>query len=76
MLFRSDSVESCREMLSARDARRLELAGIRVPRKGDGSPDCVVEISPRTVCDDEDAEQRLNPSRHAAPQAGGKAYYE
>ena len=71
-----DSVESCREMLSVRDARRLELAGIRVPRKGDGSPDCIVEISSRTVCDDDDAAKRLNPSRNAAPQSGGKAYYE
>lgn len=50
-----DSAESCRAMLVARDARRLELSGVAVPRKADGSPDCVVEISPRCVFDDADA---------------------
>ncbi len=50
-----DSAESCRAMLVARDVRRMELAGIAVPRKEDGTPDCIVEVSPRTVFDDEDA---------------------
>ena len=42
-------------MLVARDARRMELAGIKIPRKADGSPDCIVELSPRSVFDDADA---------------------
>ena len=50
-----DSAESCRAMLVARDARRMELAGIKIPRKADGSPDCIVELSPRSVFDDADA---------------------
>jgi len=50
-----DSVESCREMLVARDAARLEKAGITIPKKADGSPDCVVEISPSVIVDDADA---------------------
>ena len=50
-----DSAESCRAMLVARDARRLELAGIPVPRNSDGSPAALVEISPRNVVCDEDA---------------------
>ena len=50
-----DSAESCRAMLVARDARRMELAGIAIPRKADGTPDCIVEVSPRCVFDDEDA---------------------
>ena len=33
----------------------MELAGIAIPRKADGSPDCIVELSPRKVFDDEDA---------------------
>ena len=33
----------------------MELAGIEIPRKADGSPDCIVELSPRKVFDDEDA---------------------
>ena len=70
-----DSAQSCREMMCVRDARRLELAGIKVPRKPDGKPDCLVEISPRLVCDDQDAEERLDPKARKAPEAGGKAYY-
>lgn len=50
-----DSAESCRAMLVARDARRMELAGVKIPRKADGTPDCIVELSPRSVFDDADA---------------------
>lgn len=69
-----DSAESCRQMMCARDARRLELAGIKVPRKADGSPDCLVEISPALVCDDADA-VRLTEKPYPAPKAGEKVYY-
>jgi UDP-N-acetylglucosamine/UDP-N-acetylgalactosamine diphosphorylase len=50
-----DSVESCRQMLVDRDAARLEAAGVKVPRKADGAPDALIEISPRKVLDAEDA---------------------
>jgi len=58
-----DSAESCRAMLVTRDARRMELAGIQIPRKADGTPDCIVEVSPRCVFDDADAVEffRKNP---------------
>lgn len=49
-----DSVESCRAMLIDRDVRRLEAAGIRVPRRADGAPDCAVELSPRRFLDPAD----------------------
>ncbi|MBR7131271.1 MAG: UDPGP type 1 family protein [Lentisphaeria bacterium] len=55
-----DSAESCREMLTARNARRLELAGVEIPRKIDGSVDAVIEISPRLVLDDADAAGLVN----------------
>ena len=71
-----DSVDSCREMMCIRDARRLELGGIKIPRKADGTPDCLVEISPRLVCDDEDAAMRLNIKDYMAPKAGEKVYYD
>lgn len=58
-----DSVESCREMLAARDARRLRLAGIQVPEGA------VVELSPRDVFDDEDA---ANFFRNLVPTAYGR----
>ena len=50
-----DSAESCRAMLVARDARRMEVAGVKIPRKADGTPDCIVELSPRDIFDDADA---------------------
>ena len=46
-----DSVESCREMLIARDLRRLRAAGVKV------GENVKVELSPRRVFDDEDAIQ-------------------
>ena len=49
-----DSVESCRRMLIDRDIRRLEKAGVTIPRKADGTPDVVVELSPQEAIDEED----------------------
>ncbi|MBP5182466.1 MAG: UTP--glucose-1-phosphate uridylyltransferase, partial [Lentisphaeria bacterium] len=63
-----DSVESCRKMLSDRDASRLALAGIRVPENA------VVEISPAKVCDDEDAVMFLKDMKVTGE--GGKYFYE
>lgn len=50
-----DSAESCREMLIARDCRRLEAAGVKIPRNADGTPLCKIEISPLIAVDNEDA---------------------
>ena len=50
-----DSAESCRLMLTARNARRLALAQVEIPRKSDGQVDAVIELSPRLVLDDADA---------------------
>ncbi|UCF44499.1 MAG: UDPGP type 1 family protein [Planctomycetota bacterium] len=41
-----DSAESAREMMVARAAAWLESAGVAVPRKQDGSADCLIEIAP------------------------------
>ncbi len=46
-----DSVESCREMLIARDCRRLQAAGVKV------EPGVRIELDPRKVFDDADAAQ-------------------
>lgn len=45
----ADSPESCRLIQTLRAARWLEKAGVEVPKKADGSPDCVLEVSPRTA---------------------------
>ncbi|MGA2069812.1 MAG: UDPGP type 1 family protein [Sedimentisphaerales bacterium] len=41
-----DSAETTRQMMIDRAAAWLESAGVKIPRKADGSPDCVVEIAP------------------------------
>jgi UDP-N-acetylglucosamine/UDP-N-acetylgalactosamine diphosphorylase len=71
-----DSAESCRAMLMARDARRLALAGIQVPRDADGVPAALVEISPRCVVDDADAAEyfRANPVTETIQPGQSKAF--
>ena len=48
------SPRTCREIQTERAARWLEVAGVKVPRRPDGSPDCTLEISPLTAMDPED----------------------
>jgi len=45
----SDSLESCARIQTLRAARWLEAAGVSVPKKPDGQPDCTLEISPITA---------------------------
>lgn len=49
-----DSVESSHQRQTERAARWLERAGVKVPRKPDGTPDCVLEISPLTALEPDD----------------------
>lgn len=48
-----DSPQSARRMLTDLWARWLEQAGLTVPRKDDGSPDCQIDISPLTSLEGE-----------------------
>jgi len=50
----ADSAESCRAALLERCANWFDQAGKPFPRKSDGSPDAIVEISPRRCVDTED----------------------
>ncbi len=45
----SDSPETCRQIQTLRAARWLMDAGAAVPLKADGSPNCTIELSPRTA---------------------------
>jgi UDP-N-acetylglucosamine/UDP-N-acetylgalactosamine diphosphorylase len=56
-----DSVESSREVQTERAARWLERAGVGVPRRPDGKPDCVLEVSPLTAVEAEDLDPRALP---------------
>ncbi len=44
-----DSIVTSKRLQTERAARWLEAAGVKVPRKPDGSPDCVIEIGPLTA---------------------------
>ncbi|MFA5251422.1 MAG: UDPGP type 1 family protein [Phycisphaerae bacterium] len=55
-----DSVESAREMIVARSAAWLESAGVAVPRKPNGSADCLVEIAPSFALEKDDVKTKLN----------------
>lgn len=45
----TDSIVTSKLLQTERAARWLEAAGVAVPRRADGSPDCVIEISPLTA---------------------------
>jgi UDP-N-acetylglucosamine/UDP-N-acetylgalactosamine diphosphorylase len=64
-----DSAESSRALQSARAAWWLERAGVRVPRKPDGSPDCLIEISPRTASSFEELRPRVPQGKSIAAGA-------
>ncbi len=49
-----DSPATARRDMIRRAARWLEAAGTAIPRRGDGEPDCVIEISPALALDARD----------------------
>ena len=55
-----DSVEATRKMMTARAADWLESAGITIPRKPDGSVDCLLEIAPSFALEKEDIKEKLD----------------
>ncbi len=55
-----DSVETTRRMMVARAAAWLESAGASVPKKPDGSIDCVLEIAPGFALEKDDIKAKLN----------------
>jgi len=55
-----DSVETTRQMMVARAADWLESAGLNIPKKPDGSIDCVLEIAPAFALEKDDIKQKLN----------------
>jgi UDP-N-acetylglucosamine/UDP-N-acetylgalactosamine diphosphorylase len=54
-----DSAESAKQMIVNRAANWLESAGA-VPRKEDGSPDCLLEIAPSFALEKEDIKAKLS----------------
>ena len=55
-----DSAVSARQMMVDRAAHWLESAGVTVPRRDDGSPDCLLEIAPSFALEKDDIKAKLN----------------
>ncbi len=55
-----NSPETARQMLVACAADWLESAGVNVPRKADGSVDCLLEIAPSFALEKADIKAKLN----------------
>ncbi len=55
-----DSVQTTKQMMVARAAAWLESAGAAVPRKSDGSVNCLLEIAPGFALEKEDIRAKLN----------------
>lgn len=53
-----DSAESSAQIQTLRAARWLESCGVKVPKKADGSPDCVLEIDPLHGAEPDDLRDR------------------
>jgi UDP-N-acetylglucosamine/UDP-N-acetylgalactosamine diphosphorylase len=70
----ADSVETTRQMMVARAAAWLEAAGAPVPRKADGSVDCLLEIAPSFALEKEDVREKLNQIPKIKP--GDRIYLE
>jgi UDP-N-acetylglucosamine/UDP-N-acetylgalactosamine diphosphorylase len=67
-----DSVEVTRRMMVERAAAWLEAAGVTVPRKPDGSVDCLLEIAPSFALDPADVATKRD--RIPTIEPGDKIY--
>jgi len=56
----ADSIETTKQMMIDRAADWLESAGVEIPRKADGSPDCTLEIAPSFAVYKEDVAEKLD----------------
>jgi UDP-N-acetylglucosamine/UDP-N-acetylgalactosamine diphosphorylase len=56
----ADSAETTREMMIARAADWLQSADVTIPKKPDGSPDCLLEIAPNFALEKDDIKAKLN----------------
>jgi UDP-N-acetylglucosamine/UDP-N-acetylgalactosamine diphosphorylase len=69
-----DSVETTRRMMVERAARWLESAGVPVPRRPDGSPDCTIEMASSFALDKADVPAQRDPIPPIRP--GDEVYLE
>jgi len=55
-----DSAETAKRMMVARAAGWFESAGVKVPKKPDGSIDCIIEVAPSFAICKDDVKAKLN----------------
>jgi len=67
-----DSPETARQLMVGRAADWLESAGVTIPRKPDGSVDCLIEIAPSFALDRDDVRAKLSQIPRIKP--GDKVY--
>jgi UDP-N-acetylglucosamine/UDP-N-acetylgalactosamine diphosphorylase len=66
----NDSPATCSAIQTLRAARWLEAAGCAIPRKADGSPDCVLELSPRIAFDGDEVRSLVGTTLPRAIERG------
>jgi UDP-N-acetylglucosamine/UDP-N-acetylgalactosamine diphosphorylase len=64
-----DSAETTRQMMVDRAANWLESAGVTVPKKPDGSVDCLLEIAPSFALEKQDIKDKLSQIPKITPKA-------
>jgi UDP-N-acetylglucosamine/UDP-N-acetylgalactosamine diphosphorylase len=70
----ADSPEVARKMMTERAAAWLEAAGMRIPRRTDGSVDAVIEMSPAFALDPGQVKAKIHKVKRI--KAGDKVYLE
>jgi len=70
----ADSIETAKEMMLARSADWLESARIIVPKKEDGSIDCLIEIAPAFALEKQDIKEKITRIPQIKP--GDKLYLD
>ncbi len=69
-----DSAETTRAMMVERAAQWLERAGVVVPRRPDGAPDCLIEIAPSFALDPQEVAAKRGQISPIKP--GDKVYLD
>jgi UDP-N-acetylglucosamine/UDP-N-acetylgalactosamine diphosphorylase len=69
-----DSAETTRQMMVDRAVAWLESAGVEIPRRPDGRPDCVIEMAPSFALEPGDVEAKVDTVPAIHP--GEKIYLE
>jgi UDP-N-acetylglucosamine/UDP-N-acetylgalactosamine diphosphorylase len=63
-----DSIKTAKQIMIARAAGWLESAGVTVPRKPDGSVDCIIEIAPGFALEKDDIKAKLTQIHEIKPK--------